>query len=159
MSWNIDIILIKDGHNRRLEDLVPDVLEPRYEFLGWDDATSSSMYQKLTAGVIPGWGIVFDVGHRLRGFASYWREVSVGTSALLVHLGDDPLFRRYVNGELVTEAEGIAACRALITTTPSARFAKLEFGEDVAHALMEQELGASLLDAVSFVGFTVFEVI
>jgi hypothetical protein len=28
----------------------------------------------------------------------------------------------------------------------------------VAQALMEQELGASLFDAISFVGFTVFEV-
>ena len=30
-------------------------------------------------------------------------------------------------------------------------------GEILAHALIEQELGASLFDVTSFVGFTVFE--
>jgi hypothetical protein len=154
MSWNIDVILIKDGHNRRLDALVSDILVPRYEFLGFDDATSSRMYRNLTAGAIPGWGIVIDVGHRLRNDAFYWREVSSGTSVLLVHLGGTPMLRRYVDGQLVAEAEGIVACRALLTTTPSAH---LEDGEHVAQALIEQELGATLFDATSFVGFTVFE--
>jgi hypothetical protein len=92
----------------------------------------------------------------LRGYEPYWREVSAGTSALLVHLGRTPMLRRYVDGQLVGEAEGIAACRALLKTTPSAHFADLEDGENVAQALMEQEFGASLFDATSFVGFTVF---
>jgi hypothetical protein len=157
VAWNIDVILIKDGHNRRLEELVPDILVPRYEFLGFDDATSSRLYENISAGVIPGWGIVFDVGHRSRRDTYYWRQVSAGTAALLVHLGANPMFWRYVNGQLAVEAQGIQACRAHLTKPPSANFADLEDGESVAQALIEQELGASLFDATSFVGFTVFE--
>ena len=57
MSWDIDVILIKDGHNRRLDELVLDLLSPRYEFLGFEDASSSRFADVVSAGTIPGWGI------------------------------------------------------------------------------------------------------
>jgi hypothetical protein len=153
---NIDVILIKDGHNRRLDELVLDILEPRYEFLGLEDAMSSSYADVVSACVIPGWGIVVDVGCRLRASPSYWPEVSAKTSVLLVHVGKDPMIRRYANGQLLVDATGVQACRALLSTTPSARFTELDDGEILAHALIEQELGADLFDATSYVGFTVF---
>jgi hypothetical protein len=157
VAWNIDVILIKDGHNRRLESLVLDLLAPRYEFVGLDDAASSKYADGASAGVIPGWGIVVDVGCRLRASRAYWAEVSAETSVLLVHIGMDPMIRRYTNGQLVLEATGVKACRVLLIK-PSTKFTDLDDGEILAHALIEQELGASLFDATLFVGFTVFEV-
>ncbi len=153
---DIDVILIKDGHNRRLDELVLDILSPRYEFLGFEDASSSRFADVVSAGVIPGWGIVIDVGLRLRRSPSYWAEVSADTSVLLVHIGMQPMIRRYTNGQLLVDATGVPACRALLIS-PSAQFTDQGDGEILAHALIEQELGASLFDATSFVGFTVFE--
>lgn len=150
-AWNIDVILIKDGHSRRLDELVLDILAPRYEFLGFDDAASSRYDDVVSAGVIPGWGIVVDIGCRLRASRAYWPEVSAGTSVLLVHIGMTPMLRRYTNGQLMVEAAGVPACRLLLMR-PSAKFTDLEDGEILAHALIEQELGVGLLDATLYVG-------
>jgi hypothetical protein len=156
VAWNIDVILIKDGHNRRLDSLVLDLLAPRYEFVGFEDATSSRYADNACAGVIPGWGIVIDVGCRLRASRAYWPEVSAETSVLLVHIGMDPMIRRYTRGQLVFEAKGVQACRDLLINPP-AKVTNLDHGEILAHALIEQELGMSLFDATLNVGFTVFE--
>jgi len=156
VAWNIDVVLIKGGHNRRLDELVLDVLSPRYEFLGFEDASSVRYANVVSAAVIPGWGIVVDVGCRLRASRAYWPEVSAETTVLLVHIGMDPMIRRYTNGQLVTDATGVQACRALLTT-PSTKFTELDDGEILAQALIEQELGAGLFDATLYVGFTVFE--
>jgi hypothetical protein len=158
MGWNTDVFLIKDGHNRRLADLVPDVLAPRYQFLGFEDASSVRFDDVISAGVIPGWGIVVDGGMRLRRSPTYQAEVSAGTMALLVHIADEPMIRRYVDGQLVSEATGVAACRAhLVSALP--QFKDLDYGEVLAHALIGQELGSDLIDATAYVGFTVFELI
>ena len=157
MAWNIDVILIKDGHNRRLDRLVLDLLAPRYEFVGFEDAASSRYADNASAGVIPGWGIVVDVGCRLRRSRAYWPEVSAETSVLLVHIGMNPVIRRYTNGQLVFEATGVQACRDLLIK-PSAKLTDLDDGEILAQALIEQELGVSLFDATRYVGFTVFEI-
>ena len=87
---------------------------------------------------------------------SYWAEVSADTSVLLVHIGMQPMIRRYTNGQLLVDATGVPACRAVLIS-PSAQFTDQGDGEILAHALIEQELGASLFDATGFVGFTVFE--
>jgi hypothetical protein len=66
-------------------------------------------------------GIVIDVGLRLRRSLTYWAEVSADMSVLLVHIGMQPMIRRYMNGQLLVDATGVPACRALLIS-PSAQF-------------------------------------
>ena len=146
MSWNIDVMCIRD-RDLDVTGAVPDVFGPTGNHLGFEDATSSARGHDLCATRIGDWVVVIDVACRLSGFEPYLEEVSDGRELHVFRIANPPRHVHYRDRSKLADRRGLTECVAALADPAESE----DDGELVAQELLHEttKLGfmAELWDA------------
>jgi hypothetical protein len=141
MSWNIELMCIRDSQ-LRLDAAVPDVFGPTGEQLGFEDATSATRDDQLSAARIGEWVVVIDVGCRLSSALEdgMLDDVIQGRDVHVFCVADSPFHAHYQAGVKSSEHDGTEACLAALRGPARAR----DDGELVAWDLLHEQTGLAM---------------
>ncbi len=153
MSWNIELMCIRDPH-LALDAAVPDVFSPTGAQHGFEDATSASRDNELSAARIRDWVVVIDVACRLSSAleAGMLDDVAKRREVHVFCVAGEPYHAHYHNGAKLHERTGTEACADALRNPARDR----DDGELVAWDLFHEQTGLALMTDLwdaSYAGF------